>query len=235
MDDFAQTPFRDDFADAPFSGTEFAENAEPRCACVLVLDCSGSMKGDAIVELNRGLELFAAELREDRLTAKRVDISVVAFGDQVDVIAEFGSAQNFHPLPLVAKGSTPMGEALNVAMDLTAARQTEYRTNGITPYRAMIFMITDGAPTDQWERAAKRVHAGEERKSFMFFAVGVAGADTSVLSQISVRAPVMLRGLAFSDMFRWLSSSLASVSRSSVGQEVLLANPAGPNGWASIV
>lgn len=55
------------------------------------------------------------------------------------------------------------------------------------------------------------------------------------LAQISVNEPVRLRGLAFADMFRWLSSSLSAVSRSSVGQQVTLVNPAGPAGWASIV
>lgn len=226
---------RDDFAQAPFSAVEFADNPEPRCACVLLLDTSGSMSGESISALNAGLQQFATEMREDRLAAKRVDVCVVTFGDRVDVVAEFGSAQDFYPQPLKAKGATLMGEGIGVGLDLLAARQTEYRTNGIVPYRPWIFMITDGAPTDSWARAATRIREGEARKSFSFYAVGVDGADMDTLAQISVNEPVRLRGLAFTDMFRWLSSSLSAVSRSSVGQQVTLANPAGPAGWASIV
>ena len=113
-------------------------------------------------------------------------------------------------------------------------RQEQYRSAGIMPYRGWIFTITDGRPTDDWERAARRIEEGERRKSFSFFAVGVDNADTDILARISVNAPVMLRGLAFGDMFRWLSSSLSAVSRSSTGQTVNLTNPAGPAGWASV-
>lgn len=30
----------------PFAAAEFAENPEPRCPCILLLDTSGSMEGD---------------------------------------------------------------------------------------------------------------------------------------------------------------------------------------------
>lgn len=235
MDEFSQVPFVDDFVSTGFELVEFADNPEPRCAFVLLVDVSGSMQGEPIAALNQGMQLFANDLRDDSLASKRVEIAVVSFGDKVNVVAEFGSAKSFYPQPLKANGSTPMGAAINTAIDLVAARQKQYRDAGIPNYRPMIFCITDGVPTDDWNRAACRVHEGEERKSFSFFAVGVDGADTNTLARISVHAPVMLRGLAFPDMFRWLSSSLSAVSRSSVGQPVNLTNPAGPAGWASIV
>jgi uncharacterized protein with von Willebrand factor type A (vWA) domain len=43
-----------DFTDqVPFDGVEFAENPEPRCPCVLLLDTSNSMSGKRIDELNK--------------------------------------------------------------------------------------------------------------------------------------------------------------------------------------
>ena len=234
-DDYAQVPFGDDVAPGGFDLVEFAENAEPRCACVLVLDVSGSMGGERIAALNQGILQFAADVRADSLAARRLDLAVVTFGDTVNVVAEFGSAQAFYPQPLKAKGSTPMGEAINVSVDLVAARQEVYRSAGIPSFRSMIFLISDGAPTDNWDRAARRIEEGERRKSFSFFAVAVDNSAVDTLAKISVSAPVMLNGLAFGDMFRWLSSSLSAVSRSSPGQTVNLANPAGPAGWASIV
>ncbi len=42
----------------PFGAAEFADNPEPRCPCLLLLDTSGSMQGEPIRELNRGLIAF---------------------------------------------------------------------------------------------------------------------------------------------------------------------------------
>ena len=62
----------------PFGGVEFADNPEPRCPCILLLDTSGSMRGAKIAELNKGLEIFADELRCDTMAAKRVEIAKAA-------------------------------------------------------------------------------------------------------------------------------------------------------------
>ena len=69
-----------DLEQIPFSDVEFADNPEPRCPCVLLLDTSYSMSGEKIAELNRGLERFAEELRSDAMTAKRVEVAIVSFG-----------------------------------------------------------------------------------------------------------------------------------------------------------
>ncbi|MBA3967146.1 MAG: hypothetical protein H0X47_15500, partial [Nitrospirales bacterium] len=63
-----------------FGTTEFADNPEPRCPCLLLLDISASMNGTPIAELNKGLITFKDELAADQLAMKRVEVAIVTFG-----------------------------------------------------------------------------------------------------------------------------------------------------------
>lgn len=220
------------FEQVPFSSAEFADNPEPRCACVLLLDTSGSMSGSPIAQLNAGLRQFKDELSSDALAAKRVEIAVISFGP-VTVVSDFETPDVFSPPTLSASGDTPMGSAIEKALDLVESRKNLYRGNGISYYRPWLFLITDGSPTDSWSSAARRIKDDEALKRLKFLAVGVEGADMDTLRKISVSEPLHLKKLDFKEMFSWLSNSLRSVSQSSPGETVPLVNPCAPNGWAS--
>ena len=67
-----------------FDLVEFAENPEPRCAVVLLLDASGSMQGARIAQLNSGLRGLDAALRRDPLASLRVELA--PFGVPVSIV-----------------------------------------------------------------------------------------------------------------------------------------------------
>lgn len=214
----------------PFGTDDFAQNPEPRCPCILVLDVSVSMRGRPLDELNAGLASFREELLGDPLAAKRVEVAIVTFGP-VQVAADFHTAVNFHPPHLTEQGDTPMGAAIERALDMLEDRKRVYQSQGVAYYRPWVFLITDGGPTDTIRVAAARVREGETSKQFAFFSVGVRGADMGKLAEISVRQPLELKGLHFRELFQWLSNSMKSVSRSTPSDEVPLQSP---SGWANV-
>lgn len=212
-----------------FAAAEFAMNPEPRCPCVLLLDTSGSMGGEPIELLNAGIRQFEEELKADALASKRVEVCLYTFGP-VKKVVDFVGAGAFSAPTLKADGLTPIGEAIDKALDALEARKDAYKQNGIAYYRPWIFLLTDGEPTDDTAAAAARLKEAEAKKSVAFFAVGVEDADMDALSKLSVRTPIKLAGLQFKELFSWLSTSLQGVSRSQVGEAVKLP----PVGWAEV-
>ena len=215
----------------PMASIEFAENPEPRCACVLLLDTSSSMWGEKIKALNNGIREFKRQLEEDDIASKRVEIAVVKFDTDVEIVSDFGTVDNFKPTELEADGVTSMTKAITVASDLIEKRKNTYKQNGIAYYRPWMFLITDGEPTDEegyflaendfrFKSAIKTIHNGVYSKQFTFFAVGVDDADMETLSKLSpLNPPVKLKDNKWREMFKWLSSSLVTLSTSSMDQE----------------
>lgn len=188
------------------------------------------MRGDKIQALNEGLKAFKEDLSKDSLAARRVEVAIVTFDSTVNVVQDFVTAEQFQPPTLEAGGETCMGAGIRKALDLIQARKAQYKANWIANYRPWVFLITDGGPTDDVTQAAQRIKDDEERKRVAFFAVGVEGANMAKLNEIVVRAPVMLRGLNFVEMFVWLSKSTQAVSRSQVDEQVALPPP----GWGTV-
>lgn len=215
----------------PVGLPEFVENPENRCPVVLLLDTSSSMSGEPIDELNRGVSIFKEEVLKDTKASLSVEVAIATFGP-VQLVQDFVTIPEFNPPTLEANGLTPMGAAIEFGLDAIESRKEIYKANGIQYYRPWIFLITDGAPTDAWENAARRVREGEAEGKFCFFTVAVEGADMDTLKEINTveRPPILLNGLDFKSLFVWLSTSMKRVSSAKVGE--MLALP--PVGWGQV-
>jgi len=205
---------------------EFVENPEPRCPVVLILDTSASMGGSPLRQLNEAVEIFHDDIAADAQASLRVELAIISFGGTVRPMRDFIAIHDWRPQPMIASGDTPMGEAIECALRLLEERKTMYKQNGIYYYRPWVWLLTDGEPTDgeRWRQAAQLVHAGEDRKAFSFFVVGVKGANFDILRQIAPasRKPLSLKGLNFRDMFLWLSASMKRVSTTRQGEQLAL-------------
>lgn len=192
------------------------------------------MQGEPIGALNAGLEALRYDLLLDPVAARRAEIAVVTFDNQVQQVQGFASPEHFELPVLTAQGLTHMGAGIHLALDLIEERKAQYRAGGVGYYRPWIFMITDGEPQGETEdvvrAAARRIREDETAKRVAFFAVGVEGANLARLGKIAVRTPLKLRGLDFREMFVWLSRSMQAVSHSRIEEQIALPPP----GWAEV-
>ena len=202
---------------------EAAENYEQKCLCVLVLDVSGSMSGEPIQELNKGLQDFYQEIDKDNTTRQRLEVSLITFSHIVNTVQEPALVENFTMPTLSASGSTAMVTAVNHAIDKVAARKQWYKDTNQAYYRPWIILMTDGEPDSDQDVAAKK---------YAFLPIGVEGAKMSILKQIESGIPAMkLQGTKFSSFFKWLSASMGTVVSAEEGQQVDLS--AGADDWMS--
>lgn len=207
----------------------------PFAPCVLLVDCSASMgMSGAIHEVNEGLQQFEREVKEDELARNRADICVIAFQDpglRIEVPPVL--ARDFTAPVLSADGATPIGRAIHLGLDTIEARRSEYRSRGSQAYSAMMFLLTDGEPTDDYRQAVSEAHAMEARGKLNFFCIGTQEANFNVLGQISPpnREPAALAPGRFKELFAWISDSLKATSSSQPGEATSLPPT---SGWTTI-
>ena len=210
--------------------SESPENYEQKCCCALVLDVSSSMEGEPIKELNQGLQEFYRDIQTDSTTANRLEVAVIEFYDYVKTLIEPSLAANFTMPILATKGTTRLVDGVREGISTVRKRKSWYKQTGQPYYRPWIILITDGAPDagqDIWG-LAKEIKDGMNNKDFFFFALGVQNADMNMPANIS--DPSMpaskMKGLKFSEFFKWLSASMTTVTNSKEGDKVNLPNPA---------
>ena len=208
---------------------EFVENPEPRFPCVILVDTSLSMgKNSVIDELNHQIQTLRDELETDYLASLRVELAVIAFGDNVEVIQDFVTMDGFRPSPLHADGLTSrMGEAIRATLNHIESRKRKYRASGVVHFRPWVLVFTDGESTREPEDSLANVlnvmKRSEEDGGIVFWMIENPNADSKQLEQLARDGNLItLKRPAFSALFDRLAFSMRQISRSRTDVEIVL-------------
>jgi len=207
-----------------FEMPKIEAEGEPHLACVLLVDTSTSMNGEPIESLNQALRDFKEKVSLDEMAQQRVDIAIVEFNTEVNVVQNFTPVSQMNPVQLKASGQTNMGAGINKALDMVKERNRFYNSMGTPCFKPWIFMITDGGPTDSITTARKRIQEEESKGThgkLKFFALGVPGFKKDILFSLTNRV-MELRDTDFSGIFDWMAQSMVAISVSRVNEEAPL-------------
>jgi uncharacterized protein YegL len=147
---------------------------EPRLMpVILLLDTSGSMGVDGkIATLNDAVSRMINAFKQVEIPGCQTVISVVSFGGTAKIHIPATPVSLIDWKPLGAAGNTPMGAAFQlvgkILQDPTVVPERSFRTN--------LVLVSDGIPTDDWEKHLSDLDESSHGKQAMRFAVGV-GAD----------------------------------------------------------
>lgn len=184
-----------------------------RLPVYLLLDCSGSMSGEPIEAVRQGMKTLLGELKSDPQALETVFLSVITFDSAARQVVPLTELILVKEPQLQATGTTALGAALKLLSERikNEVRQTTAEQKG--DWRPLIFMMTDGEPTDDWEAAADAIKSARPG-NFIACAAG-AGANEAVLKRVT-EIVVRLNDLepdALKQFFKWVSASVTTTSQ----------------------
>ena len=190
---------------------ELANNPNTRIPICIALNTSGSMDGKKIDELNRGVNIFLKTIFEDEITRYSADIAILTFGGTVEKVLDFGAVEDIKLPKFLARGGTPMGEAVLEALDMLEDRKKQYQKNAVTYWQPWLVLMTDGAATDGEHAIPNKVAMAAEKtcdlvknKKLTLFSIIIEPGTPDELEKFCGKlAP--LDGVKFEEFFVWLS------------------------------
>lgn len=195
-----------------------------RLPVYLVLDCSGSMSGEPIEAVRQGVKALLSDLMSDPMALESVYLSVITFSSDAQIVPLTELALFSEPV-IQASGSTALGAALRL-LDRSLTEDVRPSTPSQKgDYRPLVFLMTDGQPTDEWEGPADAIKT-RKLGNIIACAAG-AGAQSEALKRVT-ETVVELKSLQpeqLRSFFRWVSASVAVASEAIQGGPVALPTP----------
>nr|WP_314264459.1 VWA domain-containing protein [uncultured Moellerella sp.] len=175
----------------------------------LLLDTSGSMTGEPIDAVKNGVQTLLSTLRQDPYALETAYISVITFDSSARQAVPLTDLIGFQLPELTAKGTTALGDALLLTAKCIE-REVQKTTADIKgDWRPLVFIMTDGAPTDDWRKGAEAFKASRTGV-VVACAVGQA-AETKVLQQITENVLKLdtVDSNTIKAFFKWVSASIS--------------------------
>lgn len=199
-----------------------------RLPIYFLVDVSESMVGEPIQQVQEGMKAIIQELRTDPYALETAYISVIAFAGKAQSLSPLTELYKFYPPTFPIGGGTSLGSALNFVMDDIDRTIVKTTLEKKGDWKPIIFLFTDGTPTDNPSSAFSRWNANY-RRSANIVAISIGNnVNTQLLGQISDNVLRLNNTdeMSFKAFFKWVTASIkaTSVSVSDTGRdEVVLA------------
>lgn len=185
-----------------------------RLPIYFLVDVSESMVGEPIEQVQNGMRTIIQELRVDPYALETAFVSVIAFAGKATSLSPLTELYKFYPPTFPVGGGTSLGAAMNFLMDDLdkSIQKTTLEAKG--DWKPIIFLFTDGTPTDDYTAAFARWNA-HYRKGCNLIAISIGdNVNTQMLGQISDNV-LRLKDTdaeSFTQFFKWVTASIKATS-----------------------
>jgi uncharacterized protein YegL len=184
-----------------------------RLPVYLLLDTSGSMTGEPIEQVKNGVQMLISALRQDPYALETAYLSVIGFGTSAEQLVPLTELPSFNAPNLQASGVTSLGEALALVADRASQEVNKTTADTKGDWKPMVFLMTDGMPTDDWEKGLVRFR---QEKWGIVVGCALNEGDTDILQKICGEAVVRLDTTdsgSIGAFFKWVSASISTGSQ----------------------
>lgn len=164
-----------------FNPADFTVEEPKSIPVVLLLDTSYSMSGQPIDMLNTAVKAMIAEFKKAETMETFIKLSIITFGSEngVDLHTPLTEVSKISFQPLNVSGATPMGTAFKMAKAMIEDKEIFKGRD----YRPAIVLLSDGAPTDDWEQPLSDFVSNGRSSKCDRMAVAIGSADENVLQK----------------------------------------------------
>ncbi|TWF40594.1 uncharacterized protein YegL [Chitinophaga polysaccharea] len=183
-----------------------------RLPVYLLLDTSGSMSGEPIEAVKNGVQMMIHSLRQNPQAIETAFVSIITFDTTAIQVIPLTDLASFQMVDLKARGVTAMGAALHLLADKLQNEVASTTPEQKGDWKPLVFIMTDGGPTDDWQRGHNKLKA--VNKGLIVGCAAGHGADDTVLKQIT-NSVVRLDNAdseSISKFFQWVTASISTTS-----------------------
>ncbi|MEG0929991.1 TerY-C metal binding domain-containing protein [Algoriella sp.] len=185
-----------------------------RLPIYFLIDVSESMVGEPIEQVQDGIATIIKELKTDPYALETVWLSIIGFAGKSKIITPLQDIITFYPpkIPIGSGTSLSKGlEELMNAIDRDIVKTTFERKGDWKP---IIFLFTDGIPTDSTDQAIERWNSNYKGKSNLIIISIGDNTNLNLLGKLSDQVLLFNNTdvNSYKEFFKWVTASIKATS-----------------------